>query len=827
MQRFRALARVSLIWERLWLLCAPILAVVGLFVALALMEAYSLLPGWLHVAVLIVFALAFSGTLWFAWRYWRIPVRQDIDRRLERDSKLPHRPISTLEDSLSGGAGDRRTAALWRAHRRRTELALRNLEIAWPRPGLPAHDRYALRGLVFLLLAIGIFVGGGDVWPRMARAMAPQFGAGDDVKAVLEAWINPPTYTAVAPVRLAEAAAKRDGTPQSEVRVPEGSELLARVYGGEGDARLKISGSGSHAFTRVDAFNQELKVILKKGEKLTVSQGDDALASWPLILLPDLKPTARVLSGVSQTKRGVLRLPYAANDDYGVVSARLKIRLAPAQEDTKAKAPAPLDDDVVPIDIDLPLGSITGGSSQKQVSDVSYHDLMAHPWAGRSVAMRIVAEDELGQTGASLEHVFVLPERDFVHPVARAIIEQRKLLSQGERARRRVALALRAIAAASDRYDEDVVVYLALRMAAARLRHDREKGAITPLRDLLWDTALRVEEGKLAFAERALREAQQALMDALQSDADNAEIERLMENLKQALDRFLQALAENALKKMQQQADMPELDENAELLQQDQLRRMLERAGELARMGAKDAARQLLQQLRDMLENLRADPRLARRGQQQAGAEALRELGELMQRQQELMDRTYRSAPKGAQQPGAQGGQQRSGRRGGQRGNLPPGFRGLSRQQEGLRGDLGNLMWRFGENMDQIPEAFGNAEKSMRDARDALRGGDANSALDSQSRAIDQLAEGLRQMLKDQVGDMQGYEEGLADGLFRFDPAGRPYQLGGWNTNRVKIPDESEMQRAREILDELRRRAGERKRPVEELDYIERLLRRF
>ena len=43
----------------------------------------------------------------------------------------------------------------------------------------------------------------------------------------------------------------------------------------------------------------------------------------------------------------------------------------------------------------------------------------------------------------------------------------------------------------------------------------------------------------------------------------------------------------------------------------------------------------------------------------------------------------------------------------------------------------------------------------------------------------------------------------------------------------VEIPDRSEVRRSRRILDELRRRRGERQRPPLELDYIDRLLRRF
>ncbi len=63
------------------------------------------------------------------------------------------------------------------------------------------------------------------------------------------------------------------------------------------------------------------------------------------------------------------------------------------------------------------------------------------------------------------------------------------------------------------------------------------------------------------------------------------------------------------------------------------------------------------------------------------------------------------------------------------------------------------------------------------------------------------------------------------------DPFGRRNQeeegSTGQATGSVKIPGESEIQRARRILDELRRRAGDLWRPEIELDYIERLLKRF
>jgi hypothetical protein len=60
------------------------------------------------------------------------------------------------------------------------------------------------------------------------------------------------------------------------------------------------------------------------------------------------------------------------------------------------------------------------------------------------------------------------------------------------------------------------------------------------------------------------------------------------------------------------------------------------------------------------------------------------------------------------------------------------------------------------------------------------------------------------------------------------DPAGRPLNgLGGLDGRDVTLPEESDLQRSREILDELLRRAGERFRPNLERDYIDRLLKRF
>jgi hypothetical protein len=57
------------------------------------------------------------------------------------------------------------------------------------------------------------------------------------------------------------------------------------------------------------------------------------------------------------------------------------------------------------------------------------------------------------------------------------------------------------------------------------------------------------------------------------------------------------------------------------------------------------------------------------------------------------------------------------------------------------------------------------------------------------------------------------------------DPLGRPLKGRDYGDDvTVKVPGEIDVQRARRILEELRKRFGENFRPQLELDYIERLL---
>ena len=768
-----------------------------MFLALALIGVPTALGGWLHVALIVVFAVALMVALYVRVRRLALPRAADAQRRVEQASGLAHRPLTALEDELSDPS-QAATRALWRTHKARIRAAVRRLRVGLPRPGLAARDPYALRALVFLALLVGLATGGHDGGARLALAFTPSFSHPIANPAELDVWINPPAYTGVPPFRLSM------GEGQTPVRVPAESEVLARVFGGEGTPELRLD-DVKIAFRTIDALNHELKHKVTAGERLVVGQGERVLGAWALDVLADGAPHIALAEAPSATQRGALRLDYEAHDDYGLAELKAEFRLQGEPDGDVLERPLPLP-----------------GPGVREAADARFHDLTPHPWAGLPVTLRLLARDVIGQVGQSEDFQMVLPERAFRHPVARAIIEQRKRLVRDPTRRRTVALALRAIASVPESFDHDVVAYLALRTAFSRLRLAGRDEAVSEIIDLLWDTALHIEDGRLSLVERELRAAQQALMEALARNADDAEIEQLMDRLQAAMERYLQALAEQAMRQADEGQEPLPFDPESRMVEAEQLQQMLERARELSRLGARDAARELLRQLQEMLENLRAGPMMAMPPELQGTDRAMRELGDLMRQQQRLLDRTFRETPRG-QHPGQPGGRQRME---GQGSREP--FPGMARDQEGLRRQLGEVMRRLGERLGEIPGALGRAERAMRDARESLSQGEPVPATEAQSRAIDQLAEGLRGLAQEmarQLGRGEGGDEEF--GTWDEDPLGRPAANGGLDTSNVRIPEEADLQRAREILDELRRRAGERRRPMEERDYIERLLRQF
>ena len=153
-----------------------------------------------------------------------------------------------------------------------------------------------------------------------------------------------------------------------------------------------------------------------------------------------------------------------------------------------------------------------------------------------------------------------------------------------------------------------------------------------------------------------------------------------------------------------------------------------------------------------------------------------------------------------------------------------------ARSQERIRAVLRNLMERMEEFGFGTVREFSRSDRSMGRAARQLDADRPGQAVDHQTEAIEHLRAGADTLMREMI-DLAG-EDVAGDGRNFFaaprDPMGR--RLGGdgdTDTTDFSLPDKGAIVRAREILDELYKRAGEQHRPADERAYLRRLLRRF
>ena len=262
---------------------------------------------------------------------------------------------------------------------------------------------------------------------------------------------------------------------------------------------------------------------------------------------------------------------------------------------------------------------------------------------------------------------------------------------------------------------------------------------------------------------------------------------------------------------------MMPFDPNTKFIEGQDLQRMLQRAQELMQMGARDAAREMLSQLRNILENMQMGRmmNMQRMMQQGQGGEMMRQLQDMIKKQNDLLNKSFKMSRDGAKQNEMQMS---------------------AEQQQALREMLQKLRQQIEQMGGDAGGAFEDAEKSMGDAEGALgqgRPGDATGPQGQALEALQQAGRGLMQQMMSGMGFGPGWDPNLMGPnpmlQGKRDPLGRPLpeEGRGFDAGDVKIPDESDVQKAKRIVEELRRRAGQRGRDQYELDYIDRLLQRF
>ena len=877
LERLAAKARAILIFERAWRIVLPPLVVLGVFACVSWTGLWLDAPRWARAFGVVALGLGLVVAL-LPLREFRLPSRKDALDRIDRVSGLVSHPAAVIDDRLGNGAGDPATRALWNLHRRRAEQAVALLRTGGPSPRMVDLDRYALRAAVLVALIATGFVAGPEKYARLAAAFDWRFDASPGKDYRIDAWIDPPAYTGKPPVVLNLGG---NQNPQ-QIEAPGGSIVVIHAPGGNLDMVVKgalaeavkdndtgpqagSTASGSAAAKPSNdkrGGNAETRLVLRGDATLTLGHSGAPLGAFDIHAILDQPPSIALTEAPRFNARGSMTLKYSVADDYGVTGAEARFAkpvLPGGHPATRSLVDPPR------IPLLLPPPPDLAGEAETTA------DLSEHPWAGARVEMTLTARDEGGNEGTSDPIEITLPQKPFVKPLARALAEQRRNLVLAPEAKARVANALEALMIAPEIFDTGAGVYLGLRVAFDRLNAAHSDNDLVEVADYLWQMALRIENGDLSEAERDLRAAEQQLRDALQRNAPEDEIRKLGDNLRAAMDKFLQELAAQQ-NDQDRRNNSAALDGRGRSISAKELQRMLDQMQEMARSGDSANAQKMLEQLQNILENLRvarprkADPRAKEMSR------ALDELGQMSQDQQDLRDETYQNgqAERHRQReqrgqlglPGLptlgdifgqdgdkdaiEGGLDRQGNDqgdGAKSGTSPRAGQtndgDLARRQKALRDRLENLQKRLDEAGADANRLDG-AQNAMRDAENALGQGPpgTDGAVDAQGRAVEALREGAQKLAESMRGEPGGSGAGEEPGEGQ-DGQGQPGQFGdaegtdplGRQMESLRGFDPSARfpgaERARRVLEELRRRLGEPARPREEMDYLERLLRRY
>lgn len=702
LRRGRRSAFIVLLAERVCLhFWRPVLWIM-LFAALWILEAPQLFGLTGQIACLILFIGGLILLVRKDASTFHIPQRNDIDRRLESASRFRRGQIRALEDRLANPQ-KRATRELWDTGQKQMLDTLPGLHKPNLRPLMIRLDPRGIRFAVILLFISAVLVAGPDWQRRLWMGLIPvtpgfilSQGRADEL------WITPPEYTGIAALHII------GGKLAEPVKIPQDSQIKIRTYSalggwfapslsmGEKTIPLPALGDGLYG----------LETSIEPADSIVISQMLFTRADWNYEYVPDTPPAVRLDPLAAKKEKsaegaaplrppeeseepaetlpkrqerteknpedqatktpdrnppeskeakteeepglpyeilpnGQIRFPLIVKDDYGVTDLTMTMKLDPMVTER------PRGNDTAET---RPVMSAPGTEMKTQ----PIFDLTGHTWAGLPAIFEFSVKDHKGQEARTETVMLTLPERKFEHPVAKLLVALRKKLAWSPGSDfPQIAAELEAVLTAPDLFHNDLVAFLAIRSASARLNYtaatqkeEVEKTAVAVI-DLLWETALSIEDGNLSMAMRNLRQAQRELENALRDpNASPEEIARLMDNLRESMMEYFIELSRELEKRMAEDMDSPDFnpEDFARMIAPKTLSDMMEQMESDLNSGDRDAARERLSQLQNLLDMMDPSMEAPLPEDMQMAMEGINELEHLIKSQEKLRDQTQEQA---------------------------------------------------------------------------------------------------------------------------------------------------------------------------------------
>lgn len=796
-------ARLALAVEKYWPWLVLAASLAALFLVLALSGLFVAAPVWLRGTGVGLFSVLILSSLLVGLQFARV-TRAEALKRIDAQSGLAHRPVTSYADNLANTADAPATHALWQAHQRRISRVIATLKVHPPRPDLAPRDPYALRFAILLALCAAFLIAGPERAGRVLAAFDWSTPREAPTPMRLDGWINPPAYTGLPPVMMDFAKAE----PRT-LRVPVGSALFLRASVA-GIIEPAISGRIAPLPAEAATEGQTWQWQITGDSTLALRHGTEALASLSFTIIPDLPPQITFDKAEPSTKGLGTVLSYSVSDDYGVVSGEVRLANPTINGTSLLGKRPPL---VPPPEIPLTLPADPRSGEAKTTIDLS-----DSPWGGTTLDLTLGIRDNAALESLSNFRKITVQQRPFTSLLARAIIEQRRLLLLNPDKISHVIEALNAFLIAPDRFTPEPVAYLGLRSLVQRASAAKSDADLVQVAENMWEFALSLEEFT-DDAEKALKAARDALGKALDRGADDAEIKALTQKLREAMNKYIKELAENMARNRSDENRAEQAPGSGRTIRQEDLNAMLDRLETMARRGGQDEARQALEELGvllDALKSARAAPSDPSAAELDKSLDAL---DRLTREQQQLRDETFQ---------GFNGE------------DAPPDSRSLNDRQRQLREQLDALQKKLGDLGMPSEPGFDAAEEAMKQAEGALGEGDGEAAVDGQGEALENLRKGSQNLAKQlqngpgsRIGRGESPGRGEDDSSDRnasetpsTDPLGRSTSKSASENARMRSGgrESSIEQRAREVQEEVRRRLGEPQRPIDERSYLERLI---
>ncbi|MFM8700830.1 MAG: TIGR02302 family protein [Hyphomicrobiales bacterium] len=797
-------ARLALAVEKYWPWLVAAASLAALFLILALSGLWVAAPVWLRGIGVGLFSFLILSSLLVGLQFVRV-TRAEALKRIDAQSGLAHQPATTYADHLANAAGTPATHALWQAHQQRISRVIATLKVHPPCPDLATRDPYALRFAILLAFCAAFLVAGPERAGRVLAAFdwSTPRDAGKPMR--LDGWINPPAYTGLPPVMIDFTRVE----PRT-LRVPVGSALFLRASVA-GIMEPAVSGSITPIPAEAATEGQTWQWQIKGDSTLALRHRTEPLASLSFTIIPDQPPKITFDKDEPSASGPGTVLSYSVSDDYGVASGEIRLANPTINGTSLLGKRPPL---VPPPEIPLTLPADPRSGEAKTTIDLS-----DSPWGGTTLDLTLGIRDNAALESLSNFRSISVQQRPFTSLLARAIVEQRRLLLLNPDKISHVIEALNAFLIAPEWFTPEPFAYLGLRSLVQRASAAKSDADLVQVAENMWELALSLEEFTTGDAEKALKAARDALSKAFDRGADDAEIKALTQKLREAMNKYIKELAENMAKNRSDENRAGQPRKPDQTIRQEDLNAMLDRLETMARRGGQDEARQALAELGkllDALKSARAAP-----GDPSAGEidKSLDALDRLTREQQQLRDETFQ---------GFNGKE------------ALPDRRSLNNRQRQLREQLDALQRQLGDLGIPSEPGFDAAQEAMKQAEGALGEGDGEAAVDGQGQALENLRKGSQNLAK-QLGNGRGnrfgrgeapgrgdeeFAEGNDSDTPSTDPLGRSTSKNASENAKMRSGgrESSIEQRTREVQEEVRRRLGEPQRPIDERNYLERLI---